>query len=534
MIAGSWGRAERLLPIQRSEFGPLDALSDQAHDLYAAGQLDEALLYCYALLGPVEASGDLTTAWYLRYVRCLVHEQRCDWERLQDCGTELLGVLGNGSDPCWRAKALSVLSHSRLNLGRPIQALELLAEAYRLATDHRAHAYNQASACHVLSSPLCSFLLFDPAMSLLDLALRSLRERPTGTLLVLLEQIRVGGTWGMMLELLGESEGAELQYARCLSTALRAGRLADRPGTEPRQRQVALGLREFAHERLTRAPADPDLLRECALSAVGDSEPLIGLAHVSQLVRHGDEAAAQDLAEQIRERAARTNQPVPQWVATAWLARFQERRHGTTPSTGAWESVAVESLSRLWKDRSVRFEYLLHHRRTQDLRARVERDDHRLFQDPLTGVGNRRRLDAALSTPAASRTVAFVDVDHFKQVNDHFGHEVGDEVLRRLAGLLHSLCRPADLLSRYGGDEFVIVFEADPTTGPRSGPDPWDFPERLRRAVAAQEWEKIAPGLVIEVSVGTAAEGPDVLRRADRALLTAKAHRDRAVPIMGR
>jgi len=539
-IAGSWAGTGRPLPVRRSEFGPLDSLSDQAHDLYAAGRTEQALRCCDALLGPVEASGDLPTGWYLRYTRCLVFEKCCDWENLCHAGLELLRALGNDATPCWRAKALSMLSLSRMHSGDPIQALELLAESYRLVTGDRGRAYNHASACHVLSSPLCSFLLFDQAMNLLDLALGSLGDRPTGILLVVVEQARISGTWGMMLELLGQDEEAELQYARCLGAALRAERLSRRPGTEPHQRRVALGLREFAHDRLTGFVRDPGLLGECAVSGTGDDEPLIQLAHVSQLLRNGDPGRAQDLAERVRERTGRTDQIVPHWAATAWLARMQERRHGRTPATQAWQSVAVDCLSRLWRDRTVRFENLLQHRRTQILRARVEQDDHRLLQDALTGVGNRRHLDAVLSSSTGPRTVAFVDVDRFKQVNDFFGHEVGDEVLRRLADLLGSLCRPQDVVSRYGGDEFVVVFGPDPdpdsTDGTGSGGAgcrPRDFPERLRRTVATANWEGIAPGLLVEVSVGMAAEGPDVLRRADRALLAAKARRDRAVPMAG-
>lgn len=88
--------------------------------------------------------------------------------------------------------------------------------------------------------------------------------------------------------------------------------------------------------------------------------------------------------------------------------------------------------------------------------------ESRVMRDPLTGVYNRSYLDAfqefGINSPYF---VIFLDLDRFKQVNDVFGHDVGDRVLLEIAKRLRRLCRPADVLCRYGGDEFVMLVMDD-------------------------------------------------------------------------
>jgi diguanylate cyclase (GGDEF)-like protein len=79
------------------------------------------------------------------------------------------------------------------------------------------------------------------------------------------------------------------------------------------------------------------------------------------------------------------------------------------------------------------------------------------LRDALTGVGNRRRADALLEQVKPGDAVAIVDMDHFKKVNDHFGHAVGDEVLIALASFLDRSLRDGDEVARYGGEEFIVV-----------------------------------------------------------------------------
>ncbi|HJV64080.1 MAG TPA: GGDEF domain-containing protein, partial [Albitalea sp.] len=134
------------------------------------------------------------------------------------------------------------------------------------------------------------------------------------------------------------------------------------------------------------------------------------------------------------------------------------------------ELIRVESLES--RARVVRWQLEMR-RSTQTLR-RVEsasRQFERLsLEDPLTGLANRRCLDTRLAEMLRSGadsgqplSIAFIDIDHFKEVNDVFSHQVGDEVLRCLARILAGEVRERDLPARLSGDEFVVVF-------PRSDP----------------------------------------------------------------
>nr|WP_246316185.1 GGDEF domain-containing protein [Kineococcus aurantiacus] len=146
--------------------------------------------------------------------------------------------------------------------------------------------------------------------------------------------------------------------------------------------------------------------------------------------------------------------------------------------------------------------------------------------DGLTGVANRRTLDGALAgldRAGAPWSIALVDLDHFKAVNDTHGHQAGDEVLRTAAAGLVAAAREGDLVARYGGEEFAVLL-------PRTGPaEARAVAERLRAAVAAGTRPRVTCS--VGVATGDAdAAAADVLAAADRALYAAKAGgRDRCV-----
>jgi len=151
------------------------------------------------------------------------------------------------------------------------------------------------------------------------------------------------------------------------------------------------------------------------------------------------------------------------------------------------------------------------------------------MQDALTGLANRRRLDAALAqrhADAVSRNMplcaALLDVDHFKHINDRHSHAVGDRVLSQVGAILRAQCRGDDLPARYGGEEFVLLF-AD--VGPVRAAD---ICERVRRAIHDFDWHSIAPGLAVTASFGVCnialEAGPaEGMARVDALMYEAKA-----------
>ena len=150
-------------------------------------------------------------------------------------------------------------------------------------------------------------------------------------------------------------------------------------------------------------------------------------------------------------------------------------------------------------------------------------------RDELTGARNRRAIldvvdDARRQHGEGARSyaVALLDLDHFKSVNDRFGHLVGDEVLRAFALTVAGELRSADRLGRYGGEEFLLCLPGVSDTA-----DALRLVERIRTRVQQRDWSQIAPGLAVTVSIGVAVadsgEGvPELLGRADAALYEAK------------
>jgi diguanylate cyclase (GGDEF)-like protein len=162
----------------------------------------------------------------------------------------------------------------------------------------------------------------------------------------------------------------------------------------------------------------------------------------------------------------------------------------------------------------------------QSIESRAQLD-HLASHDPLTGVRNRRGLDAILG--AHSEVALLVcDLDHFKTVNDRFGHELGDEVLARFGALLRDLARETDVAIRLGGEEFCMVLPATDAEGAVLAA------ERLRRATAERLAEIVPGGLTVSIGVAATARGVldarGLLAAADRGLYAAKAAgRDRSV-----
>jgi two-component system cell cycle response regulator len=170
-------------------------------------------------------------------------------------------------------------------------------------------------------------------------------------------------------------------------------------------------------------------------------------------------------------------------------------------------------------------------RYTDHLRDNVQNSIEMAITDGLTGLHNRRYMETHLGTLAEqashrgkSLALMMLDIDFFKAVNDTYGHDAGDDVLREFAVRIRKSIRGIDLACRYGGEEFVIVMpETDMHVAGMVA-------ERLRRAVAAEPFaiDKGTRHIQVTISIGLAAlerKGEpmtDVLKRADLALYRAK------------
>ncbi len=152
------------------------------------------------------------------------------------------------------------------------------------------------------------------------------------------------------------------------------------------------------------------------------------------------------------------------------------------------------------------------------------------MHDQLTGLANRHRfLQAfAIETERRNRTgqplsLLLIDIDHFKMVNDRFGHLAGDACLKTIAAILETNLRTADLIGRFGGEEFVVLLPDTDANGAKAAA------ENLRQRVRAAELDLDGQKLTVTISIGIAALPPgppgdfeSLIRRADGAVYRAK------------
>ena len=182
---------------------------------------------------------------------------------------------------------------------------------------------------------------------------------------------------------------------------------------------------------------------------------------------------------------------------------------------------------------AARVKTLVRHKRYTDfLRHNLDHSLELAVTDPLTGLHNRRYMSGQLTSLVRRATCGgdpvaalLIDVDHFKKVNDTYGHDVGDEVLREFAVRLATNVRAVDLACRFGGEEFVVIM---PDTKLE---DAARIAERLRHHVSGAPFHMpgLPEALTVTISIGVAATRPDadtqeaLLKRADGALYRAKA-----------
>ena len=162
----------------------------------------------------------------------------------------------------------------------------------------------------------------------------------------------------------------------------------------------------------------------------------------------------------------------------------------------------------------------------KEIAHRTEKLEQLMLTDPLTGVGNRRLLTKRLGEEVlrAQRyerplTVVFFDIDHFKRINDTYGHNIGDMVLASVADKLGSGLRECDLLCRFGGEEFVVLL---PETEMNKA---IKVAERMRMDIAHMRLPQIQEAITISAGLAELIvdeSGEQLLERCDRALYLAK------------
>ena len=219
---------------------------------------------------------------------------------------------------------------------------------------------------------------------------------------------------------------------------------------------------------------------------------------------------------------------IPAARAYAAYADLLRQRSGSSPVAEAYAELTSRLLRDRWDERRGRvtsFEDRLTHERARDeLRRRAAA----YLTDPLTGLGNRRQIEIRLpelllESAAAGRplSVAFADIDDFKSVNDDLSHLAGDGLLRELSQQMRALLDPADVLARFGGEEFVIVLPD------RTAEAAYRTMDQMRTQVQQRVWRSLPGDRRITITIGLAeswdgASRTQMLAAADKAMLEAK------------
>jgi diguanylate cyclase (GGDEF)-like protein len=200
-----------------------------------------------------------------------------------------------------------------------------------------------------------------------------------------------------------------------------------------------------------------------------------------------------------------------------------------------WVRAKTDALESAEQERVIQF-------RLRGAKAELERANaelaHLAATDPLTGLANRRQADVLLAREAARGrrqttpvAVVMIDIDHFKSINDTYGHTVGDAVLGHLAERLQSRVRASDIVVRYGGEEFLLILPETDYDGAVG------LAETLRECIEAATFSHGNKQLILTGSFGVAVLKPsrnsdfaDAVRKADEAMYAAKSRgRNRVV-----
>jgi diguanylate cyclase (GGDEF)-like protein len=384
--------------------------------------------------------------------------------------------------------------------------------AVTLADDDTWPALDRCTALVICGAAYNALSLWELASDLYDAASRLAPEceRPLQDPAIAVNRVLVRLEWASGLFELGDGTAALAQLdlaARAADEAMSA------TGLPPLWRQEVDASRDvlaFARTAFRpEAKGDLEALlatarrRSDELGGAGSREmkPLLDALVVLALQRLGrrDEAAVEAyrlLPPASSSSGART--------FVTWLRAHVLTGADPSPAVVAHREYGLQMARTRWTAREGTLSAALSRIAGERLGAEHARLARDVLLDPLTGLSNRRAFDDWLDREpdlGVSTALILVDLDGFKGVNDVYGHGVGDDVLRRVGGLIAAHVRAGDLALRLGGDEFAVVLSGEAATLALA----WDRAHVLTEAIASADWEPSAPGLQVRGSAGVAA-----------------------------
>lgn len=520
---------------------PLELL-ERARDCRSSGLLAEGKRLASLAAG---AAQDPESVLEAEYLLCYFDYRLGNFASLLERSECLLPRMGGSEHPGNRVDLLKWMALAGCETGQ----LEMAWMASREACELASHSQDAASMAHAMAAfAACFERMGDPwqaeriLLDALALAHKGGKAHVLGITLNNLSAVTIGAYYLLrdgeaIEEAKASAQRSKAYAAEALTHAADLDALWVKVYVEGNlgEAQLHLGEVDEAAERL-------NLALEAALAA--KMTPMSWRIRASlgelELARHRPERARASQLALLSDMQGTDAKPT--------LYRVRHTLYRASRQMGDVDAAMthLEAYLRLERERTrrqlraqselfvTRLEAETSRRQAEQARAeaRIAIDRAQAFEldalsDELTGLANRRRVDQALPQILANAqargtplTVAMLDADDFKRVNDRFGHAVGDRVLVQLGQILREKTRHSDLVARIGGEEFLLVLNDAP-------PDQaLEVCERIRQQVAETQWDKIDPGLSVTLSIGLAHAPPhdadDLFRRADAALYRAK------------
>ena len=516
--------------------GALDAALAAAWATLDVGDVSMARSVAQKVLGTARATREV--AFEAHALSCLAQADRVDsrLRRSRDAARRAVQLFKQIGDGLGEAKALVTLAHVCILLGRTDEAVEAAVLSSKLSGVGDATA-DAVLSHNVLGIAYASGGNFEGSDAALDRAIELAGQcRPP----LSSYQPRVNKMWVEASRLLEEryQSGSMLSLGRlrklvgdCQALEENGLAVSAMPGLQTHQVPITVAtyslLASWSGE-FERARA---LLDRCVDSLSERLTWLHSLAHWCEAEwawSRGELAQAEEWLKRMLSSALEVEHEQFACRAQWLLAQLLEEQGRHEDSLQAHRALRQRE-RRIIADSVMSREVLVSHQLgARESEAHLEKAlraarqfERWSLEDALTGIANRRRLESMVDawlkdvrTLGRHLTVAFIDVDRFKSVNDRFTHEVGDRVLKTLAELMAANVRETDLVARWADDEFVIAFrdsrrdEAEQVCA------------RFRTAVDVFNWNSIAQGLRMSVTIGySEARGDDstasLLRRSD-------------------
>jgi diguanylate cyclase (GGDEF)-like protein len=445
----------------------------------------------------------------------IIHGRHVDRETPTDWTERLLERAENDGDPVMIATALAVRSLDfDLDGGRAaVDADRDLAQAIVLL-DHRSAPSSEAVSAHIECALSCDRRdLWELQLAHYEAAEACLEQDEVGR--QRLQALRynraeVQVNWVAALRERGQVGELRERAARARA-ALDA---ADGPLMPDSWREDLAVLRELV-----------DALAPARGPAVAPSRPAVGeyagYVHLARAFASSSGTQARVHVELALETIDQQSQQRIYLLALALAVELEAAESGGDTFGLRW---GRELVARRWEQRLTSLASMQSLVGVERMAAEHAMLQQHAFLDDLTGLANRRGLarftDGLRGRGVPSVAIALVDLDHFKSVNDSYGHAVGDKVLARIASILRSGVREQDLVVRLGGDEFLLLFTLHDHEAARRRC------ETIVETIVSTGWADVADGLSVAASLGIAFGSPEdfdaVCATADAALYRAK------------